>query len=224
MRKLFLSLFALIIILFCTSLAYSYKPQEGDLLFQDLNCGSLRNAITGVTVGYGDTQVSHVGMVVIIENKPLIIEAIDKDVRLTTLQHFLNRSVDKAHNPRVMVGRLKESYRHLIPSAVEHAKIWLHRPYNQSFAFNNNFKTFYCSQLIYDAFMKANANQPIFHLNTMTFRKAGKVLPEWESYFKRIGEPIPEGEKGTNPGMMSRSAKIKIIYYYGNLRASNLSA
>eukprot|EP00121_Abeoforma_whisleri_P005710 Awhi_evm1s5180 len=51
------------------SLSNSYSPQPGDLLFQDLDCVELCDAITSVTFGYENTQVSHVGMVVFVSKE-----------------------------------------------------------------------------------------------------------------------------------------------------------
>lgn len=207
-----------LILLLISQLAFSYTPKAGDLFFQDLNCGKLCNAITNVTYGYGNTQVSHVGMLVFIKDKPEIIEAIGKSVHLTPLHNFLMRSVDKDNKPRVMVGRLNTQYQPLIKKAISYTLSWQGLPYNDDFSYKNDLKTFYCSQLIYDAFMLSNHNKPIFILNTMTFKQNGQTLPEWQSYFKDINKPIPEGNKGTNPGMMSRSKHLEIIYHYAELR------
>lgn len=54
--------------------AFALKP--GDLLFQDLECGSLCDAIFQVTHGYHETHISHVGMVISTKPKTMVIEAI----------------------------------------------------------------------------------------------------------------------------------------------------
>ncbi|MCF6766714.1 hypothetical protein L3V82_13160 [Thiotrichales bacterium 19S3-7] len=198
--------------------AFSYTPKIGDLYFQDLNCGQLCDAITDVTYGIHHTQISHVAMLVQLGKTPYVIEAIADDVHLTSLTQFLKRSVDKNNQPRVLVARLKPPYTKLINQAITNAKLWLGKPYNKDFSPTNHFNKFYCSQLIYDAFLLANNHQPIFKENSMTFKQNGKTLPAWVSYFQSINKPIPQGEKGTNPGMLSRSDKLAIVYQYGNLR------
>ncbi len=40
-------------------------------------------------------------------------------------------------------------------------------------------------------------------------------FPIWVEYYKKLGEPIPEGEPGLNPGGISRSIYIDIVHYYG---------
>ena len=94
-------------------------------------------------------------------NKTEVIEAIGRDVHLTKLRTFLQRSKNNQGQPLIIVGRLKAPYRKFIPKAVRAALSWQGRLYNKSFKHNNHFKSFYCSQLIYAAFMYA-AQQPFF--------------------------------------------------------------
>lgn len=211
--------FALLVYsIFTYSLAFGYQPKVGDLYFQDLNCGELCDAITTSTYGYDHTQVSHVAMLVKTGEHPEVIEATTPVVQQIPLEQFLARSVDENGNPRVMVGRLDSQYQSLIPQAVMEAQQWIGQPYNRDFRYHNHEQRFYCSQLVYQAFAKANHGVAIFPLNTMTFKMNGQTLPAWQAYFADIGEAIPEGHKGTNPGMMSRDQNIKIIHYYGQLR------
>ncbi|TNF67771.1 MAG: hypothetical protein EP298_06770 [Gammaproteobacteria bacterium] len=207
------------LLLFIYQIGFTYTPKVGDLYFQDLNCGKLCNAITDVTYGIDNTQISHVAMLIEAGKTPYVIEAIGENVHLTSLQAFLNRSVDSSGKPRVIVMRLKPPYNKLIAKATTQAKKWLNKPYNSDFNPNNHFNEFYCSQLIYDAFLIANNNKPIFKENTMTFKHNGQTLPAWVNYFNSINKPIPEGKKGTNPGMMSRSDKLEVVYQYGSLRS-----
>eukprot|EP00121_Abeoforma_whisleri_P005711 Awhi_evm2s5180 len=196
-----------------------------------------------------------------------------------------------------MVGRINPSLQHLIPTALRRSLTWLGLPYNSGFTFDNKFKSFYCSQLIYDAFLPSSSASSwpslslspdsksesqsffvplwhkrsldsfekernrkelqqtvikegrsvtskndyqkiferlqlqeskqqiervpliIFDLNIMTFKRNGNFTPAWISYFALIHKEIPEGDYGTNPGMMSRSKNLKIIYHFGKLRS-----
>ena len=217
-KKHFCVFFYIILFVFLTQNSLAYTPKVGDFLFQDLNCGTLCEAITDVTYGYDKTQISHVAMIVSVAKNIEVIEASGKNVHVISLQDFLKRSIDKRGRPRVLVGRLKKELADLIPKAINYALSWKGLPYNDSFKSDNKFHTFYCSQLIYDAFMLANNNKPIFAINHMTFRRNGKTLPAWKHYFHKIHFPIPEGVVGTNPGILSRSHSLKIIYSYGELR------
>ena len=42
-----------------------------------------------------------------------------------------------------------------------------------------------------------------------------KPLKEWEKYYLDLGVPIPQDKPGINPGIMSLSEKIQIVYHYG---------
>jgi uncharacterized protein YycO len=197
--------------------------QLGDLLFQDLNCGSMCDGITDVTRGYHNTYISHVGMVVANKNhKVMIIEANGKGVVITPLNTFLQRSTNKNKQPLVMVGRIKYPYNKLIGSAIRYTTLQLGKPYNDAFTPNQT-NSFYCSQLIYEAFKYANHDQPIFGLNIMDFtnHQTKKITHEWQEYFKSIHAKVPQGEIGTNPGMLSRESAIQIIYFYAKLRTHN---
>lgn len=214
------------ILIFVSLNAAAFTLQPGDLLFQDLNCGALCNAITTVTEGYDHTDVSHIAMVVNTGKHPMVIEAIGKDVHETPLHQFLLRSLDKQGQPRVMVGRLTPPYRHLIPRAIQYAEAKLADPYNSDFTPANKGRTFYCSQLIYDAFQAANDNHPIFKQDRMNFKNpsTGVYVPAWQQYFTQLHQPIPQGKWGTNPGALSRMPDVEIIYFYGKLRHNVLSS
>ena len=205
------------ILLPLNSISFELKP--GDLLFQDLNCGELCDAITNVTYGYNHFQISHVGMVVSISRGGRVVEAYGKNVHLVSLNKFLNRSLDKNGYPMVIVGRVVPKYKKLINKAIYNTLNWNGLPYNYGFVPNNNQATFYCSQLIDAAFKSANNGKGIFLKHRMTFKKDSHTLVAWKKYFKSINKKIPEGKLGTNPGMMSRSKNIVIVHKYSkNMR------
>jgi hypothetical protein len=107
--------YSLLIIMMCSMLFMSckqgYKPQTGDLLFMDMDCGSFCQAIKKVTYGIDGTHPSHVGVVYFNDNKGYVIEADTKGVVKTSIDSFLNRSLDAKGHPKIVVGRLKEEYR-----------------------------------------------------------------------------------------------------------------
>ena len=53
-------------------------------------------------------------------------------------------------------------------------------------------------------------------LNPMTFNEPGTNSPfgHWIEYYKELNHEIPEGELGLNPGGMSRSEGLDIIYIF----------
>ena len=192
--------------------------RPGDLLLQDLDCGPLCDAIEKVTTGYEGANFSHVGIVATDEKGNfVVIEAVSSGVKATELQTFLNRSSDLKGRPKVVVGRLKKAYRRLISGALQEAINLEGKPYDKVFTINND--AYYCSELIYEIFRRANNNNPVFILQPMTFKDPNTevTLPAWEGYFSRLGVSVPEGQPGINPGGISRSPAITIIYAYGNL-------
>lgn len=218
MRKIFVIIGLCFI--YRVSMAYdNFKLKNGDLLFQDVNCGKFCDSIDGVTFGYKNTYVSHVAMVVDSESGK-IIEASTSGVHYTKLNNFLKASIDKDGEPRVMVGRLNSKYQYLIPNALKFAESQIGKPYNVTFIPAHN-QAFYCSELIANAFTYSDNDKVIFPTYPMTFNDPStkKLLPLWDNYYNKLGVKVPEGVPGTNPGRMSRESDVlEIIYFYGNLR------
>ena len=206
MKKYFYLLFTILIS--CTK---NFKLQEGDLLFQDLDSSPLCDAIELVTTGYNGANFSHIGLVVLDNDTLKVLEAIPPKVMITNLDDFINRSFDKNGNPKVIVGRLKKEFTNSISNAVSYSKSKLEITYDEVFLINN--ETYYCSELIFEAFEKDS----IFQLKPMTFLhpKTKDTLKVWKEYYSDLNTNIPEGNPGINPGIMSLSNKIEMVHFYG---------
>lgn len=186
------------------------KP--GDLLFQDLDCGPLCEAIESVTEGYRGANFSHVAMVT--ENNAegiVVFEAIGGKVRKTKLENFLLRSKDSNGNPKVMIGRVKD--KNINDRAIREIKKYEGKAYDDVFLIEND--SYYCSELLYFSYLKEG--EPIFQLYPMTFKKphSDDFDPAWINYYQELGVDIPEGEPGLNPGGISRSPYVEMLYYFG---------
>lgn len=109
------------------------------------------------------------------------------------------------------VGRLKRKYRKLITKAINFSLEQIGVPYDDEYVYDNG--SYYCSELIYDAFKFANNGTPFFELQPMTYKEPGTndYFPAWVEYYKSINADIPEGLPGCNPGGISTSNKIKVI-------------
>ena len=188
------------------------RLHEGDLLFQDLRCGELCDAITAVTKGVDGRSFSHCAMIVKDGDSLKVIEAIGKDVHFTSLRTFFARSGDTDRIEHITVERLKPRFQKLIPAAVEYVKSQLDVPYDDEFRIHNG--KLYCSELLYEAFRSANHNTDFFNLEPMTFKSSDchAFFPAWVKYYQRLNKPIPEGEPGLNPGSISRSLKLYVIH------------
>lgn len=189
----------------------SFKYQTGDLLFQDLDCGELCDAIESVTPGIGGKHFSHIGLVYATGDSVYVVEAIGADVHVIALASFLARQADSEGRPKVIVGRLKKQFQPLNNKAVGFALKQLKMPYDDEFIYDNG--KYYCSELIYDAYLNANGGTPFFHLYPMTYKdsKTGKTLKAWKKYFKKIKHKIPEGKKGCNPGSIAVDGAVEIV-------------
>ncbi|MCK9560235.1 MAG: hypothetical protein M0R44_07300 [Candidatus Marinimicrobia bacterium] len=190
--------------------------QPGDLLFQDLDGSPLCDAIEKVTRGYRGANFTHIGIVALNSDEQLVVlEAVSKGVTTTTLDKFLNRSHDANGNPKVLVGRLKKKYRHLIDTALREAFTREGKPYDDVFNIEND--AYYCSELVYECFRIANSGKPLLILEPMTFKDPGTnmTFPAWQEYFSELNALIPEGAPGLNPGSISRSPVLRIVHMYG---------
>ena len=185
--------------------------EEGDLLFQDLNCGELCEAIEAVTEGINGKDFSHCAMVVKINDTLKVVEAIGDHVQVNSLKHFFARSGDTATMQNITVGRVLEEYQPLIAIAALKAQEYVGQPYDDVFLMDNN--RWYCSELLFEVFKKANGNKDFFALNPMTFKdpKTNAFFPAWIDYYQQLKQEIPEGKPGINPGLISRSDKIRIV-------------
>ena len=190
-----------------------FTLKDGDFLFQDLDSSPLCEAIENVTPGFNNMNFSHVGIVSFIDGTPMVYEAYPPSVQLIDLKVFLNRSLDINNKPKVIVGRLKKEYRKSIRSAISFIENKVGTKYDEFFLYENN--KFYCSELLYDAFLKDS----IFELRPMNYKyqDSNEFQKQWINHFKKLDSEIPQGKLGINPGIMSISEKIEIVQIFGEV-------
>jgi len=206
-----------------------FPLEVGDLLFQDLDSSPLCDAIELVTPGYKNGNFSHIGIIIEggipfctnpdrrfeekyfynLNEEFKVLEALPGGVQITSLDTFLMRSSDYNNNPKVIVGRLIK--KNTIPEAIQFCKKQIGVDYDKEFILDNN--QYYCSELIYEAFLKDS----IFKLQPMTFLhpETKDTLETWKNYYSNLGVEIPQNKLGINPGIMSLSDKIEIVHRYG---------
>ncbi|MFZ9680418.1 MAG: HAD family acid phosphatase [Bacteroidia bacterium] len=183
--------------------------RDGDLIFQEWNCGEGCSAISWVTRSAYGRQFTHCGLFYRdAEGTLKVLEAVGRGVVSTELQDFLSRTNEWSMG-RVLVGRTDESPQFL-QEVLAFALAQLGRPYDEVFALNN--QRWYCSELLDAAFASANAGDTTyFGLQPMTFKNPGsrEIMPYWQHYFDSLGVEVPEGAPGINPGSLSRSTKLR---------------
>lgn len=190
----------------CHQKADDRNLRPGDILFQDLDCGPLCDAIEAVTEGAGGRDFSHCGLVVACGDSLCVLEAIGQNVRLTPLKEFITRtSPDK-----LMAGRLGNINEATLEKALSLAMAEVGKPYDDFFLPDNG--AWYCSELIATAFNEA-ADTVVFEASPMTFKTSpsGEFFPVWLRYFDSLKTPVPEGIPGYNPGAMSRQKDLKLF-------------
>ena len=203
-----------ILVLFsaCTTVDKGFFLQTGDLLFQVGKSSGLNEAIAGVTKGESDIHYTHVGIVSVENDVVFVIEATPPQVCITLLDTFLLRSAKLAEKPVVAVGRLKQEYRETIPHAIIRARSLLGKPYD--YVYSPDYDAFYCSELVTYSFIDRQ-NRPVFEPVSMNFRDADGNFPAyWIAHFEKYNADIPENQPGSNPGDISRSDRIEIVFRY----------
>lgn len=212
---IFFRCFLLLLFIFSAPCAHAGQPEtlllkqlkSGDLIFQNLDCGGLCDAIEAVTPAYNDEHFSHVGIIYRDKNGALmVIEAIGQNVCITPIQKALQRSKNPCY-----IGRLKPSDTTMAPQIIAFALQQKGLPYDDGFIYGNG--KYYCSELVYDAFKSAHHQQPFFQMQPMTYKIPGsdKTFPAWQEYFAKLRLPIPEGQPGCNPGGMASSGKLNMF-------------
>ena len=187
-----------------------YELKEGDIFFQDLDSSPLCDAIEKVTKGINNKDLSHVGICIIENSHFYILEAFTHGVKMVKIEEFLKRSVNSDGNPKIIIGRLKPEYKNLIQPAIKKGKKLIGKEYDELFIIGND--KYYCSELIYEMFLTSEGG--LFELKPMTFvdPESKEFLKIWLDYFEKLSYNIPEGMPGLNPGGMSFSKNIDIIY------------
>ena len=209
-------LFKTFIVFFLINNAFAgdFHLKTGDLLFQAGEKSEMNEAISGVTSGENHCHYTHVGIVSIENDTVFVIEATTPAVCKTPVNTFLSRSAHSGGLPVVAVGRLKPEYDGIIPQAVARAKKLIGKPYDYVYCPDND--AYYCSELVVLSFIDKD-DEPLFQQINMTFRDADGIFPAyWVEHFQKYNAEIPEGLPGSNPGDLSKSDKIEIVYRYWN--------
>lgn len=171
---------------------------EGDLLFCAQEKG---NNITDVTQGVGGMKIDHVAIFHRQGGRTFALEAIHSGVGLTPTDSFM------ARREVVLAARLKDTLG--VARSVERALRFIGRPYD--FNFMPDDSAFYCSELVQKCY-RDSRGELVFKPIPMSFHdQSGRITPYWHDYYARQGLQVPEGEPGSNPGDLSRSAAICIL-------------
>ncbi len=177
--------------------------RSGDLIYQNLECGPLCDAIEIVTAGKEEYAFSHIGLLENADGNYYIWESIGQGVQRTPLDSFLARSPNTYY-----VSRLKNAYQKSIIPALDFVRQKEGLAYDDEFLYDNG--KYYCSELLYDAFAVTELGT-IYVLEPMTFvdKTDSMISKIWQAYYSKLGMKVPENQLGINPAGIARSPKNK---------------
>lgn len=192
------------------------QVRTGDLLFVGIPADytifddSMSGAIAAATGKTDQLNYIHVAVLEVDEQGTLwIVDAtlkhgVDRHPMDTFLADFTLKNGDY---PQLDVMRLKQS-RH-VAQYVANTKKFCGEAYDLYFLPGND--RHYCTELVYDSYITPKGKH-LFHAGPMNFKdEEGEFPPYWVQLFQLIGQPIPQGEPGTNPNAMSKEKCLKRV-------------
>ncbi len=192
-----------LLLLFATLPSLAQKGlQPGDIVFQNLPCGGMCDAIIATTPCQNNRRFNHCGVVIKEGKKLFVVEAIGKAVQKSPLQKFTAR--DTAHV--LFAGRAKASLKERKRFA-QNSLRYVGRPYDDPFLPGDS--ALYCSELVWEAF--SQNGRKLFPQKPMTFKENGQTHPAWKAYYEDLKQPIPEGILGINPCAIANSPEIRFF-------------
>ena len=215
MKRLLLTLAVCVPVLLIGCKPAPQQLQTGDLIFvgipadYSLDADSMDSAISAATGGENELNRIHVAIAEIQEGKTWIIDAtirhgVDRHPLDTFLRDF---TLKDGSRPVVEVKRLRD--KEIAEQAVQNAKQYLGRPYDQHFQPTD--EALYCSELVYDSYLDAKG-EPLFHAAPMNFKGPDGEFPiYWEQLFALLGQPIPQDVPGTNPQAMAEEKALRSV-------------
>lgn len=184
-----------IFILGSCAMASAAGLKTGDLIFQDLDCPVLCDAIETVTLeqhGAMGPRLSHVGILIIEDDNTYVLEAYD-GVTMTPYAKFISRKQNSSPTARRMGLSPRQG-----ENLKKKASPFIGRPYDEDFVIGND--SYYCSELVYEVYAEILGDKSPFKISPMYYGKTGSdVRGTWDEYFSKKNRSTPEGRPGINP-------------------------
>jgi len=185
--------------------------ETGDLLFvgipMDYGDDSMEQAIADATSSGDTTNFIHTAILEV--DAQGAIWVIDATIRRGVDRHPLDTllsdfTLHRGGRATFEVMRLRDNQH--AATYVEQAKEFLGEDYDEYFmTFNGRH---YCTELISDAYVDADGHQWFVPVPMNFKNKEGEYPSYWVRLFEKLGEPIPQGELGTNPQDMHASPDL----------------
>jgi len=176
--------------------------KSGDLIFLDLDCGELCDAIETVTkeqFKVSAPNLSHVGIVFKDKNEKgqsswVVYEAWEK-VQKTPLSEVLKRVNNDP--TRYRFKRFEDMSARKQRKLKKNLDAKLSLGYDEQFLPNN--KKYYCSELVADAFNETFSSKPM-DMKPMYFgAPSSAAYKTWETYYRKLDMNVPAAELGISP-------------------------
>lgn len=186
---------------------------QGDIIFQELPCGTLCESISKVTPSKKGFLFTHAGLILKKDDGLYVVEAIGHEVQITSLDKFINRSQkSSSQKMSIAVARFKsKSKAKKSAEAAQLATQYVGVPYDNAFLPDGS--ALYCTELIQLAYRKVGLHNAI-PSQPMTFKDplTKEILSAWTAYYEALGLKVPEGVLGTNPGRFSLHKGLKFVF------------
>lgn len=185
--------------------------RTGDLLFCGIPVTEEDDTAAGAiaaSVGHGDINYIHVAILEVEGDTVWVIDAtmkrgVDRHPLDTLIGDFTSADGEK---PVLTVKRLKDGFS---KDFIDRAKDHLGEPYDYYFMPGNGMM--YCSELVQECYRDRDGGF-LFESKPMNFRDSSGGYPAyWTRLFEQLGEPIPQGEPGTNPQDMAGSPILEDV-------------
>lgn len=166
--------------------------QSGDLIFFDLACGEVCEAMEDVTLeqfGLTEPRLSHIGILERLDSGELLLwEAWPvAGVSHTPLNEALKRPSQK-----IFWAPLEEAYREQALKTLKFIKAHEGRAYDSEFLYSNS--RYYCSELIQEAWPSLFQTRPMYF-----GAPDSKAYSIWADYYSKLSMEIPIGKEGVSP-------------------------
>ena len=192
------------------------RVETGDLLFvgipMNYGDGDMAQAIADATSSGDSINFIHTAILEVDENDAVwvidatIAHGVDRHLLDTLFSDF---TLHRGGTATFEVMRLKDNSNAV--AYVEQAKVFLGEPYDHYFMTFNGWH--YCTELISDAYVNADGHR-WFEPQPMNFKnQEGEYPSYWVRLFDSLGEPIPQGELGTNPQDIHASPDLVHVLY-----------
>jgi Permuted papain-like amidase enzyme, YaeF/YiiX, C92 family len=201
MKKLFLLIFAFLVLPSCDASAAAYY-RDGDIIFQ-----TSRSAQSVAIQKATHSKFSHMGIIFIRDNETYVYEAI-KTVQYTPLKKWIARG----EGGRYVVKRLRNADRILTSAAVaklkESAAKFQGKPYDLTFEWSDD--RIYCSELVWKIYDRALGLQVGRLQKLRDFDLSAPIVKA--KMKERYGTAIPLEEPVISPGEMFSYDGLITVY------------